>query len=424
MSHTRKPFSLLAFDRSLVIGVVATAAFYAVVLQPSMRGTLIYHYTAEHGVEYVIVALFLWGLADIGLKVLRLPKEILALREQWVTPQKEREALAGAHKLLEHVRARPYWAQESKIGRRVAQVLEHATHKVSAEEYREHLRYLAGQDEDQTHASYMLARFVIGVSPVLGFLGTVVHFGTALGGISFNELTERLPLVVAEMGTAFNTTTVALAATMTMMFALFVCQRIDDGIVHTVNRMVDRELLKRFDFKDPSIAPFVSALQSANDEALAAIGVTLQSQIELWEKALAGLFDRFDQRQETESRNWQQGLAVLQKRHEEFEAGREDQFKQLLAFVDTRNEANSLHIQSTLDKALAVSVGFEEFAKTLDDLAQGEGALAELQGVLADNLRVLHETHQIDQALHGLTAAIHLLTSRHRQAESRGSAAA
>ncbi len=104
------------------------------------------------------------------------------------------------------------------------------TEKCSAKDYREHLRYLAEQDEDAAHATYVLIRFVIGVTPVLGFLGTVIHFGTALSGISFDEMTEKLPTVVGEMGTAFNTTSVALVAAMTMMFSLFLCQRIERSI--------------------------------------------------------------------------------------------------------------------------------------------------------------------------------------------------
>ena len=40
-------------------------------------------------------------------------------------------------------------------------------------------------------------------------------------------------------------------AAMTMMFSLFFCQRIERSITHAIDRLVDRELLKRFEFKDP-----------------------------------------------------------------------------------------------------------------------------------------------------------------------------
>jgi biopolymer transport protein ExbB/TolQ len=226
MSQNRKPAALRVFDPSFILGAVATVAFYWVVHQPSMNGSILHRYTTEHVVEYVIVALFIWGLIDIVIKLLFLPREILALRQEWLPPRGGREPAANAQALLEYVQSRPRWLQASRVGRRLTQALEFVTESGSAEEYREHLQYLADQDEDALQANYMLVRFVSGVTPVLGFLGTVVHFGTALSGISFNEMAERLPEVVGEMGSAFNTTTVALAAAMTMLFSLFICERV------------------------------------------------------------------------------------------------------------------------------------------------------------------------------------------------------
>ncbi len=48
------------------------------------------------------------------------------------------------------------------------------------------------------------------------------------------------------MGEAFNTTTVALAAAMTTMFTLFLCERTDDGIDRFIDRFVEHNLQNRF----------------------------------------------------------------------------------------------------------------------------------------------------------------------------------
>src|SRR5262249_33708724 len=160
-------------------------------------------------------------------------------------------------------------------GRRLSQALSHVIEKNSADDYREHLEYLAEQDDDASHGNYALIRFIAGVAPVLGFLGTVVHFGTALSGISYNEMAERLPGIVSEMGAAFTTPTVALAAAMTMLFSLFLCERFDRGIVRTIDRYVDRELLNRFEAADPQISPFLSAVQSASEQSLQTIAATV-----------------------------------------------------------------------------------------------------------------------------------------------------
>jgi biopolymer transport protein ExbB/TolQ len=423
MSQNRKTGPVRGFDPSFILAAILTAGFYVVVYLPSMRGSLLHHYTTEHAVEYVIVAVFIWGIIDILLKVLAFPREIVALRQEWLPPRQGREATSTAHVLLEEIRQRPRWLLDSRIGKRLVQVLEHVTDKCSAKEYREHLRYLSEQEDDNAHSAYVLIRFVIGVTPVLGFLGTVVHFGTALSGIKFNEMSEKLPIVVGEMGTAFNTTTVALVAAMTMMFSLFLCQRIERSILHAIDRLVDRELLRRFEFKDPAITPFLSAVEAANEEALRAIDGTLQRQIDIWVAALDSVFQRFDSRQQREVENWQRALDVLQERHEAIDASREDRLRQSLAVVEASQQTQFAQIQAMLDRAVTFRDEFAAFTKTMDEIARGEGRLAELQGVLAENLHAIHETQQIDKALHGLTAAIHLMTARQYQGGSHAAAA-
>ncbi|MBC7815718.1 MAG: MotA/TolQ/ExbB proton channel family protein, partial [Planctomycetaceae bacterium] len=380
--------------------------------------------TTEHAVEYVIVALFCWGLMDVLMKVVAFPKESLALRQDWLPQRHGREPVENAQILLERVRSQPQWMQDSKVGKRLIAALSFVTEKGTADDYREHVQYLADLDDENSHSSYGLIRFVAGVSPVLGFLGTVIHFGTALSGISFDDLVERLPGVVSEMGSAFNTTTCALAAAMTMMFALFVCERIERGIVHAIDRLIERELLNRFEIKDPSILPFLSVVQSANQEALASIGATLKGQIEIWGRTLDALFQRFDQRQQHELQSWQAALDVLQQRHEAYDNNLEERLHQSLVMVDDKQEQHLLLIQTTVEKAVAVRDDFVGLARSLETIARGEGKLAETQAVLSDNLRVLRETQQIDEALHGLTAAIHLLTGRHGFPGTRGAAAA
>jgi biopolymer transport protein ExbB/TolQ len=410
-------------DPSFILAAIVTAAFYYTVSLPSMRGTLLHHYTTEHAVEYVIVAIFIWGIIDILLKLLSFPREIVALRQTWLPSRQGREPMSQAQVLLDDVRSRPQWLVNSRVGRRLVNALEYVTDRCSARDYREHLRYLSEQDEDSSHAAYVLIRFVIGITPVLGFLGTVIHFGTALSGISFSEMSEKLPTVVGEMGTAFNTTSVALIAAMTMMFSLFVCQRIERSMLQAIDRLVDRELLRRFEFKDPSITPFLSAVQAANDEALATINATLQRQIEVWMAALDSVFQRFDDRQQQELGHWQQVLETFEQRHEGHDVTLHQQLRESIALVDARHDNQFVQLQSLLERAVGARDDFAAFLKTLDEITRGEGRLIELQESLSDNLRVLHETQQIDKALHGLTAAIHLLTARHHQSGPHSAAA-
>lgn len=421
MLHELKKRLPKAIDPSLLLAIFGTAAFNIVMHQPSMRDTMLAHYTTEHAVEYVIVALFIWGISDWLVKLLGFPKEYLALRLDWIPARRGVEPVDHAATLLEDVEGQPHWALKTRVGRRLSQALSYITEKNSAEGHQEYLQYLAEQDADTAYSNYTLMRFAAGVAPVLGLVGTVVHFGTALSGISFTKMTEQLQLVVSEMGTAFNTTTVALAAAITMMFAMFVCERIEHRLIRSIDRLVDRELRNRFEVRDASVTPFLRSIRAAHEQALGEFTAGLQGLAETWRETLESVFERFDKRQQQEAGAWQAALETLASRHQAYDAAREDHLEQSLSVLDSRQQRHLDELHTLLERTASIRDDFASFTRSLQNIESGEGKLIELESRLAENLRVLHQTQQIDQALHGLTAAIHLLTARHR---ASGAAAA
>ncbi len=424
MASSRKNWSLLKTDPALILGLACSVAFYSVVLQPAMRETQLAKYTSEHAVEYVIVTLFFWGMIDIIMKLMSFPGEYLATCREWLPARVGREPATRAREILAEIKSRPAWLLKSAVGRRVVEALGFVAEKNSSDGYREHLQHLSDLDDQLLHAKYTVLRFVIAVTPILGFLGTVVHFGAAIGSFSFDNMDAKLPEIVAGMGTAFNTTSVALATAMTMMFAMFLCERVDQSIVATIDRLIDRELLNRFEAKDPNIIPFLSVIQAAHREVLESIAKTLQDQGGVWNRSLETLFEHFQERQRLELSRAQEGFDALRQRHDTYEAAREDQLRQSIALIDGRQEKHWAQIEGALDRATMFRDDIGRLLQALDTIARGEGRLVELQTALSENLRVIHESSQIDSALHGLTAAIHLITSRNRQIGLSDSAAA
>lgn len=415
MSFLRRLQVLRRFDPSLLLGVVGTVLYYSVVLQPGMRKSTLAHYTTEHEVEYVIVALFIWGLIDITIKLLCLPREYMAAHHAWLPARAGREPADHAKSLLRSVRERPRWLMESRMGQRLTDSLTFVAEKGSAEDYAEHLRYLSDQDSHRSHANYVLLRFAIAITPILGFLGTVVHFGSAIGQFSFTDMDEKLPSVVAGLGTAFNTTTVALAASMILMFATFLCERIESSILTNIDRLIESDLLNRFEVKNENVVSFIASIQAAHEEALQVIAATSQRQLDAWTQTLDSLFKRFDSRQQLELDRWEECLDALQHRHDAYDASREDRMQQVISMVDARNAGHMGELQAAVERAMMFRTDVVELSKTLNSIARGEGRLVELQTTLTHNLRVLHATGQLDGAMHGLTAAIHLLTARSPQ---------
>ncbi len=400
------------FDLPLLVGIGLTFLFYWIVGQEAMKDGLLYRYTTEHIVEYVIVAFFLWGLSDVAIRSLGFPRQMLALKQVFLPSRTNRESVATVGALAAHLQKKPQWLQDSRLGLRLATALAHLQEKGSADGFADYLRDLAEQDEDRTYSNYGVVRFICWVTPMLGFLGTVIHFGTALGGQTAGDIAEKLPRVVAEMGTAFNTTTVALIAATSMMFCLFLSERVEKEIVRGIDRRTERELLNRFEIADASLTPFLNALRAANDVNLQAMESTIDRQMEIWSKALEASQLQADKRQQWQAQLWEEALKTVQQRFETHDAQRERQLVQMLETMEMNQKEHRKEVQTTVDQVATLKVDFARLVEALSGISQGESELIKLQASLADNLRLLAETQQIDEALHGLTAAIHLITAR------------
>jgi hypothetical protein len=412
MVASRKQSLPKILDLPLVIAAGLTFLYYWIVTAEAMHGTLLHRYTTEHAVEYVIVGFFIWGLVDAAFRAAAFPREMLAMRQDFLPPAKGVEPIGQVDACLTYLTKRPQWMQNSRLGKRLHQALLHLRERGSADGFADYLHSLADQDHDLTQTNYGLIRFICWVTPMFGFLGTVLHFGTALGGQTAGDLGDKLPKVVAEMGTAFNTTTVALTAATTMMFCLYLCERMERGIVTGVDRRTERELLNRFEVTDASLTPFLSALEAAHQANLRSIDAAIGRQMEVWSGALESLHAQSEKQQQWQVQVWVEALEKIEQRFEQNDAQREQRLARLLEAIDQQRKEQRTQLKEGADQLASVRGEMARLAQDLTGLVQGGGDLVRLQASLADNLRLLRETQQIDQALHGLTAAIHLLTAR------------
>jgi biopolymer transport protein ExbB/TolQ len=416
MAQVRKPSLPKVLDLPLLVALALTVGFYLLLMHESLKDSMVAHYTTEHAAEYVIVTFFIWGLTDVVFRALGFPAEMWALRQPWLPARGPREPVAHAATLLAQLQKKPRWLLQSRMGQRLYAALGYLKEQGSASGFADHLRYLAELDEEKTHGNYALVRFICWVTPMLGFLGTVVHFGTALGGQEAKEIGDKLPTVVAEMGTAFNTTTVALIAATSMMFCLFLCERTERGIVHTIDRRLDRELLHRFEVVDACIAPFLTALEAATNANLNAMDATLERQLQIWSGAFHALAQQSEQRNETQASSWRQALESLERRFEAHQAQRDSQLARVLETIQSERALQRAEVRTSVEQLAALQSDFARLVEGLIAVTESKGEVVKLQAALAENLRLLRETGQIDEALHGLTAAIHLLTARSHSA--------
>ena len=160
-----------AIDLPMAVAALLTIAFYVIVNQESLKGSLIHRYTTEHFVEYVVVTFFIWGLVDVVFRVCGFPLELVALREETFPAKSTRQPVSTAAAMLEQLSQRPKWFLDSRLGQRMTHALGYLTEKGSAEGFEDYLRHLADQDEEKTYTNYGLIRFICWVTPGVGYFG-------------------------------------------------------------------------------------------------------------------------------------------------------------------------------------------------------------------------------------------------------------
>jgi biopolymer transport protein ExbB/TolQ len=116
--------------------------------------------------------------------------------------------------------------------------------------------YLSGEssaDEGRVDASYALVRVFVWAVPTLGFIGTVIGIGSAVGGFSdtleaassLEGMKESIGSVTGGLGVAFDTTLLALVMSILIMFPASAVQRIEEGFLGEVEDYCSENLVRR-----------------------------------------------------------------------------------------------------------------------------------------------------------------------------------
>jgi biopolymer transport protein ExbB/TolQ len=371
---------------AFLIGMTLGAIFYGVVHQPFMKDSILQTYTTHHITEYVIVLLFFWASAEHLMCFLRAQRERRVIGRQWLPAQFGLEEPEQASALLDSLTMNHSELRSTMMYRRIQSGLRFVYERRSAEGFREYLEALATRDSDQIYERYGFSRFVTTILPIVGLIGTVVHFGTALTGLSMEGLSDKLPAMLSGMGTAFNTTFTAMSCLAITLLTRFLIERSENSVLQKINAFIEDELLYRFKNVDSSLKPFMDALSESHSMILSTIGS--------FEKVLVD--------------EWNERLNATQKRWEQVDQRQEENLVHFLRIVE-QNQANQIQEVRQVNHELATA---QQMTNDIATSLIGDGKLLALQDRLVQNLNMLHQSQQLEDAMHELTAAIHLFTAR------------
>ena len=280
---------------AFLIGMGISGLYYLFVFLPFMRDSVLHAYTTHHATEYAIVLLFFWASAEHLICFLKGTQEREAVRRVTLPERNGLEKTDRSGSLLESLRRNNMAYADSMMYQRIQSALRfiHESHSVSG--FREYLESLEVRDANQVFDRYGFSRFVTTILPILGLIGTVVHFGAALTGLSMEGLTEKLPQMLSSMGTAFNTTFTAMTCMVVTFLIRFLIERRDNELLRKVDAYVEDQLLHRFQVTDGPSNDMTDLLSTSNSTLLSSLLSFEVKLVDEWNNRLEAIQRRSDE---------------------------------------------------------------------------------------------------------------------------------
>ncbi len=284
-----KPSNLyLATAKSpILLGVTASAGFYALVGYGVLSGQLIEQYFVSHPVEYVATTMFFVALAVLLFKVFDALGQHQWLQKPVLGPTARTGDLPGdCNAMLMQLDRLPAGRQGDCLTRRLREAIEHVRRRGSADSLDEQLKYLADLDAERLHSSFALVRVIIWAIPILGFLGTVIGITMAIANLTPGAVEDSLPQVITGLSVAFATTTQALVLSIVLMFAQYYVDRKESALLAAVDDRAAAELEGRFEIVPPGADGQLFAIRRMAETVVRMTEQLICRQAELWQASI------------------------------------------------------------------------------------------------------------------------------------------
>ncbi|WP_298869283.1 MotA/TolQ/ExbB proton channel family protein [uncultured Gimesia sp.] len=248
----------VSLSKSGMIAIGASVVF--IVLMFPFRKYYLGELFLDRGwVPFALVFLMSWSATILILKSRKLAKQKDSmLFDTLPTDISEEISEKTVAKFIEHVKNLPVDPRESFLVNRVLRGLEHFSVLKSSAEVSNRLQSQSEIDATSIDSSYTMLKVFIWAIPILGFIGTVIGIGTAVGGFSggmdkaadISALKASLGNVTGGLSTAFDTTLVALVMSMLVMFPSSSMQKSEEDLLNWVDEYCNENLLKRLKESD------------------------------------------------------------------------------------------------------------------------------------------------------------------------------
>jgi hypothetical protein len=213
----------------------------------------IFELVNHHGpVQYIELFMFFMLVAQVVMKSRLVKEQFRVVTDNPIDPTLDFSDESQVEVLRAGIAAHRSFGQSILLGR-VDRILSiwratKSTARVSTWAAAESERDAAAAD-----TSYSLARALVWAIPILGFIGTVQGLGQAVSGLSASvtgssemaQVRQSIGAMTDSLGTAFDTTFLALILVALVMFPLVNVQRREENLLVEIDTYVDDALISK-----------------------------------------------------------------------------------------------------------------------------------------------------------------------------------
>jgi len=211
-------------------------------------------FTDRGWTPFMALLLTFWALSILYGKLKKARRREASLEVDYIPIDASLDTPDDVDQLLSDVDAATRHADDDLLGQRVRLAIEHFVMNRDIKEVRDVLRAEGEADLEALENSYTLLRSFVWAIPILGFIGTVLGVGAAVGGFAsflgemntVEQIRQALGGVTAGLSVAFDTTFVALVLALVVSMTLSSVEKIEHGVLCRLHEYCQKNIIRRF----------------------------------------------------------------------------------------------------------------------------------------------------------------------------------
>ena len=247
---------------SLLIAIIVVHAIYVAVIRPDARAFMEQQaemiqadptYVPERSLPVIIkdyeqeacFILMLWAMAILGFKAVTTYREQRLLETDMLgLPESMPIGREDTRALRERIESLPEPEPEMLPARALLTGVERYAATGNIQDVSTATRNVCESEGERLESELSIIRYIAWAIPSVGFIGTVRGIGDALS-LAHRAVQGDITGVTASLGTAFNSTFIALVISIVLMFLVHQLQLMQERLVLDSERYVDNCLIRR-----------------------------------------------------------------------------------------------------------------------------------------------------------------------------------